>query len=231
MAARAAKEFDDFSARREAVEDRTGDLFVLTFDGRGTPMRREHLHPETRAVAQATPRRLHTWLIKGEKRHRKRMAQVTAIYMVASCMRTVADVMADLRQVRDAERDRNRPRLSNKRVWASLTRAPKAVIRDAFEQARRCDPDFKRTWVVLVDGNRDQMKLAKKAPRKLGVAITVVVDLSCLAPSHRRPRIPAPPDDQARFGSRASAPCAVAPTQATNFVVRRMRMSAIALPG
>jgi hypothetical protein len=177
MAARAARDFDDFYALREAVEDTTGDLLVLTFDGKGVPMRREGLRLETRAAAESTPRRLHTRLTKGEKRHRKRMAQVAAIYSVAPYVRTPADVLAELRPVREVGRDRNRPRPRDKRVWASLAKTPAAVIRDAFEQARRRDPSFKRTWVVLVDGNRDQLKAVKKAARKLGVAITILVDL------------------------------------------------------
>ena len=177
MAARAAKDFDDFYARREAVEENTSDLLVLSFDGKGVPMRREGLRPETRAAAEATPRQLHTRLTKGEKRHRKRMAQVAAIYTVAPHVRTLVDVLADLRPVRDIEHDRRRPRPRDKRVWASLTKTPWGVILDAFEQARRRDPTFKRTWVVLVDGNRDQLRLVKKAARKLGVAITILVDL------------------------------------------------------
>jgi hypothetical protein len=177
MAARAARDFDDFYALREAVEENTGDLLVLSFDGKGVPMRREHLRPKTRAAAEATPRRLHTRLTKGEKRHRKRMAQVAAIYTVAPYVRTPADVLAELRPVHEVGRDRDRPRPRDKRVWASLAKAAGTVIRDAFEQARRRDPSFKRTWVVLVDGNRDQLKLVKKAARKLGVTITIVVDL------------------------------------------------------
>ena len=177
MAARAARDFDDFYARREADEENTGDLLVLTFDGKGVPMRREDLRPETRAAAEATPRRLHTRLTKGEKRHRKRMAQVAAIYTVAPYVRTPADVVAELRPVREVGRDRSRPRPRDKRVWASLAKTPAAVIGDAFEQARRRDPSMKRTWVVLVDGNRDQLKAVKKAARKLGVAITILVDL------------------------------------------------------
>ncbi len=177
MAARAGRDFDDFYAHREADQENTGDLLVLTFDGKGVPMRREGLRPETRAAAEATPRRLHTRLTKGEKRHRKRMAEVAAVYTVAPYVRTMADVLADLHPVRDVARDRQRPRPSNKRVWASLTKPVAAVIRDAFEQARRRDPHFKRTWVVLLDGNRDQLKLVKKTARKLSVEVTIVVDL------------------------------------------------------
>jgi hypothetical protein len=177
MAARAAQDFDDFYALREVAEEATGDLLVLTFDGKGIPMRREDLRPETRAAADATPRRLRTRLTKGEKHHRKRMAQVAAVYTVAPHVRTADDVLADLRPVHDVERERRRPRPRGKRVWASITKTPKAVIRDAFEDARRRDPSFRRTWVALVDGNRDQLRLVKKAARKLGVAVTIVVDL------------------------------------------------------
>jgi hypothetical protein len=177
MAARAARDFDEFYAAREAVEEKTRDLLVLTFDGKGVPMLRRDLRPATQAAAEATAPKLHTRKTKGEKRHRKRMAQVAAVYTVAPYVRTMADVLADLNPVRDVARDRDRPRPTNKRVWASLTKPAASVIRDGFEQARRRDPDFKRKWVVLVDGNRDQLKLVKKSARKLGVEITIVVDL------------------------------------------------------
>lgn len=177
LAARAAQDFDDFYAMRVARAETTGDLLVLTFDGKGVPMRREALRPETRKAADATPRRLRTRLTKGEKRHRKRMAQVAAIYTVAPHVRTVQDVVADLRPVRDVEAQRKRPRPVNKRVWASVAKDVAVVIDDAFEEARRRDPDKKRKWIVLLDGNRDQLRLVKKAARKIGVAITIVVDL------------------------------------------------------
>ena len=177
LAARAAQYFDDFYVAREAIAEETSDLLVLTFDGKGIPMLREHLRPETRKAAEATPRRLRTRLTKGEKPHRKRMAQVAAVYTVAQHIRTLQDVVADLRPVRDAGKERVRPRPTNKRVWASVEKDSEVVIRDAFEDARRRDPEKKRTWVVLVDGNRDQLRLVKQAARKLGVAITIIVDL------------------------------------------------------
>lgn len=177
LAARAAQDFDDFYAAREAVTEKTSDLLVLTFDGKGIPMRRQDLRAATRKAAETTPRRLRTRLTKGEKRHRKRMAQVSAVYTVAPYVRTVQDVVADLRPVRDVDKERARPRPVNKRVWASVEKEAEVVIRNAFEEARRRDPEKKRTWVVLLDGNRDQLRLVKNAARKLGVAITIIVDL------------------------------------------------------
>lgn len=177
MAARAAQDFDDFYTMREMAAEDTKDLLVLSFDGKGIPMRHADLRPETRAAAEATPRRLRTRLTKGEKRHRKRMSEVAAIYTVARHPRTMADVLADLRPVHDAERDRARPRPTNKRVWASVAKPASSVIHDAFAEAERRDPHHERTWVVLVDGNKDQLRVIKKAARKLGVAITILVDL------------------------------------------------------
>jgi len=176
LAARAARDFDDFYAAREAVVESTGDLLVLTFDGKGIPMLHEHLRPDTRKAAATTPRQLRTRLTKGEKRHRKRMAQVAAVYDVARYVRTVQDVLVELRPVRDASKP-PRPRPTNKRVWASVEKEPADVIRDAFDDALRRDPDRKRTWVVLVDGNKDQLRLVKKAARERGITITVLVDL------------------------------------------------------
>lgn len=177
LAARAAQDFDEFYATRKMTVEKTNDLLVLTFDGKGIPMRREDLRPETRKAAESTPRRLRTRLTKGEKRHRKRMAEVAALYTVAAYVRTPRDVLADLRPLRDVDRDRDRPRPTNKRVWASVSKPAETVIRDAFDDALRRDPQKKRRWVVLLDGNRDQLRLVKKAARKNGVTVTSLADL------------------------------------------------------
>jgi hypothetical protein len=177
LAARAAQDFDDFYKARALAAEPTSDLLVLTFDGKGVPMRREDLRPETRRAAESTPRRLRTRLTKGEKRHRKRMAEVAAVYTVAAYVRSPRDVLADLRPLRDVERDRERPKPTNKRVWAGISKSAEDVIRDAFDEARRRDPDNKRRWVVLLDGNRDQLRYVQKAARKVGASITIIVDL------------------------------------------------------
>jgi hypothetical protein len=177
LAARAAQDFDDFYAAREVADEKTHELLVLSFDGKGIPMRREDLRPATRRAADATPRRLRTRLTKGEKRHRKRIAEVATVYTIAPYVRTVRDVLADLRPVRNVDRDRDRPRPTNKRVWASVSKPAEVVLRDAFQEALRRDPQKRRRWVVLVDGNRDQLRLVKKCARKIGVSITIVADL------------------------------------------------------
>jgi hypothetical protein len=51
------------------------------------------------------------------------------------------------------------------------------VIDDAFQEALRRDPDRKRRWVVLVDGNETQLELVYRAAAKAKVEITVVLDV------------------------------------------------------
>jgi hypothetical protein len=177
LSARAAQDFDDFYAAREILDEQTRDFLVLSFDAKGIPMRREDLRPETREAAETTPRRLSTRLTKGEKRNRKRMAEVAAVYTVAPYVRSPEDVLADLRPVRGVDRDRDRPRPTNKRVWASVTKSAETVIRDAFEEALRRDPEKKRHWVVLVDGSQIQLRGILKIARKIGAKITLLVDV------------------------------------------------------
>jgi hypothetical protein len=72
---RAVQDFDSFYLeRRLAWPTETGasrHILVLTFDGKGVPMRRADLRPATQAAAARRQRKLATRLTKGEKRHVK----------------------------------------------------------------------------------------------------------------------------------------------------------------
>jgi hypothetical protein len=173
LTVRAAQDFDAFYADRLCEPERTDALLVLSFDGKGIAMRHADLRPATRKAAEAEPRRLHTRLAKGEKPNRKRMAQVATVYSIAPWPRTSADVLHGLRD----HRDQARPRPTNKRVWASAQRSAQGVIDDAFAEAHRRDPDHRRRWVVLVDGQRDQIRRVQRAARKFGTEITIVLDI------------------------------------------------------
>ncbi len=175
LTVRAAHDFDAFYADRLCEAERTDDLLVLSFDGKGIAMRHADLREATRKAAAAEPQRLHTRLAKGEKPNRKRMAQVATVYSIAPWPRTSADVLHGLRD--HCEEVRRRPRPTNKRVWASVQRSAQGVIDDAFAEACRRDPDHRRRWVVLVDGQRDQIRRVQHAARKVGAEITIVLDI------------------------------------------------------
>ncbi|WP_441287980.1 hypothetical protein ACSRUE_38905 [Sorangium sp. KYC3313] len=155
LAERAAQDFDAFySSRAVEVED-TQALLVLSFDGKGIAMRREDLRPATRKAADAGKHKLTKRLAKGEKRNRKRMAEVATIYTIDPWVRTPDDIVNDLRPVHDVAAQRPRP--VNKRVWASVEKSAREVISAAFAEGLRRDPERLRRWVVLVDGNKDQI--------------------------------------------------------------------------
>jgi hypothetical protein len=103
------------------------------------------------------------------------MARVAAVYTIASFMRSPEDIVRDLSPARVLAP--NRPKPEFKRVWASLAKAPRKVIREAFEEALRRDLMRRKTWVALSDGNKTQLKELRRAAREFGVKLVVVVDM------------------------------------------------------
>lgn len=175
LAIRAAVDFDAFYAKRTAEPEEGNDLLVMSFDGKGVAMRRQDLREATQKAAATTNHKLQTRLSKGEKRNRKRMAEVGVIYSVAPHPRTVMDIVHDLRPVRDVAKQRPKP--VNKQVSASVVLTTKQVIEEKFQEAQRRDPEHQRRWVVLVDGNQDQIATVRAVAKKMGVQVTLVLDL------------------------------------------------------
>jgi hypothetical protein len=175
---RAAQDFDEFYDRPESAEAAASekDLLVLSLDGKGIVMRREDLREATRKAAEGAQHKLGRRLSKGEKRDRKRMATVAAVYDLTPQARRPEDVLAELRPVRDASTPR--PRARNKRVWASVEKSAEAVTGEVFEEARRRDPECRRRWVVLVDGDRHQIARVRAEAKRRGMSkeVTLVVD-------------------------------------------------------
>jgi hypothetical protein len=110
----------------------------------------------------------------GEKSSRKRMAQVAAVYSVERWKRTPADV---LHVVRAPETEKNRPRPRSKRVSASVEKTPRALIRSMFEEALPQEPEKVRRWVVLVDGEPNQLHAVKANARRVAVDVTLILDV------------------------------------------------------
>ena len=132
----------------------TDGLLVITGDAKGVVMHREDLRPATRTASERTPRsKLNTRLSKGEKRNRKRMAMVAAVYAVAAQVRTPEQMLAVLARDEEAEPRPARPRPQHKRVWASLEQEPREVLEEAFREALQRDPQGNQRWVAVVDGN------------------------------------------------------------------------------
>jgi hypothetical protein len=182
LAARAAQDFDAFYDGRAADSVReaskTGEILVMSTDAKGIVMRPEDLREATRKAAAKRRHKMRTRLSRGEKRNTKRMAQVAAVYTIAAFRRRPKDIVADLRPDQDARNDAlARPRPEHKRVWASVDKAPAAVVEQMFEEALRRDPARTKRWVALVDGNPTQIALIKKAAKRHGVEVTIILDV------------------------------------------------------
>jgi hypothetical protein len=122
LSVRAAEDFDAFYDTRavatESQAAKTGDVLVLTFDGKGVVMRPEDLRPATQQAAKERRPRLAKRRCKGEKGAARRMAMVAAVYTIAPFFRTADDVVKEFGPVATLAKERPRPQ--NKRVWASL---------------------------------------------------------------------------------------------------------------
>jgi len=177
---RAAQDFDAFyeAREREAEErGRSGELVVLTSDGKGVVMRRQDLREATRKAAEQKRRKLRKRLAKGEKRNAKRMATVAAVYTVAPFVRSPEEVVRGMAPHQEGGEERKRPRPKHKRVWASLEKPPEEVLKEAFREASRRDPGKLNRWVALVDGNQTQLRILKRHARKHGVKLVIVLDI------------------------------------------------------
>jgi len=167
----AASDFDAFYDQRVGLAPAPGNVLVLSMDGKGVVMTPSGLRDATRARAVAAQGQSRRHLGGGEKTDRKRMAEVAAVYDIAPDFRSVDELMAG------GTSKRKRPKPNNKRVWASLSHSLAVVVDQAFAEAAKRDPDREHVWVVLVDGNRDQLRAIRAASAKYGVKPHITLDI------------------------------------------------------
>jgi hypothetical protein len=171
LAAAAAADVDGFYAVHAPAPASDTDVLVMTFDGKGVVMRPDGLRAATAKAAAS--QKLATRLSKGEKRNRKRMAEVAAVYDLTPAPRTADDVLPN-----DGERTAAvaGPRAAGKWLTASVTDDAAAVIAAGFDEADRRDPGHQRSWVALVDGNTHQIDRIRAEARARNVTVRIVVD-------------------------------------------------------
>src|SRR5207247_2733563 len=108
LTVRASTDFDPFYEARRAVTAReakkTGEVLVLTVDGKGVPMHTADLRPATRKAAEkqaAAPGNTKRFSLGKPKpaehaRDRKRMATVAAVYTIEAFVRTPEEIIGEL---------------------------------------------------------------------------------------------------------------------------------------
>jgi len=156
VAVAVAQDFQTFYSSQETEgTEQTSDILAMSTDGKGIVMRKEDLRPATRKAAEQEVHRTGTRLQPGEKRNRKRMATVAAVYDIEAHERTAEEIMGLC-----PEQERSaRPKPTDKRVWASVEQEPEDVIGAMFEEALRRDPNRSRPWAILVDGGEQQLEI------------------------------------------------------------------------
>ena len=173
LTGRAAADVDAFYAARAPGPGLDTDVLAMQYDGKGVVMRPDALREATAKTAAS--RKLSTRLSRGEKRSRKRMAEVACVYDLTPLPRTAADILPADDQPRG--KARSAPTAHGKWLTASVTADTAQVICAGFDEATRRDPDQKRAWVALVDGNRHQIDRIRAEARARNLTVPIVVDV------------------------------------------------------
>lgn len=178
-ARRASRDFELFYEQQRSANARevnkTGPILAITVDGKGVPMRKSDLREATRKAAEERKPRLQHRRSPGEKSKTKRMSTVAAVYTVEPFVRTPEQIVRELAPIHEALPPRPRP--EDKRVWASVKHPPETIIHQAFEEARRRDPNHTKEWIALVDGNQTQLDFLQLAAKDYGVELVIILDL------------------------------------------------------
>jgi hypothetical protein len=156
-----------------------GDRRVLALeaDGKGIKMRPDSLRPAAaRAAAAAVPRQAGR-LSQGEVSTHKRMAEAGAVFDWEPVPRTAADIVPLPGEEHPAQVPAGIPKAGNKYLTASVASSTGEVIAAVFGAVSRRDPGRERTWIGLVDGNKDQLAHFRAQAAARGIAgMPVLID-------------------------------------------------------
>jgi hypothetical protein len=179
----AAQDFDTFYSPegdgRNKEKECSDDLLVLTSDGKGIVVRKCDLREETRKRAEREKKsKRKKRLTPGQKKNRKRMATVAAVYSTERNIRTPEEVMGPS----EAEASDNvvplkpkRTRPKNKRAWASLEKDADVVVDQIFEEGSSRDPEKERQWVYIADGDLYQLEQVEDFAELYGAETLVII--------------------------------------------------------
>jgi hypothetical protein len=175
----AAADAASFARGQSGPAPDAGDrpVLVLEADGKGIKMRPDSLRPAAaRAAAAAVPRQAGR-LSQGEVSTHKRMAEAGAVFDWEPVPRTAADIVPLPGEEHPAQVPAGLPEAGNKYLTASVASSTGEVIAAVFGAASRRDPGRERTWIGLVDGNKDQLAHFRAQAAARGVAgLPVLID-------------------------------------------------------
>lgn len=170
LTVRAAADVDAFYAAHLPDPAEPGLALGMSADAKGIVMRTEALRAATAKTAPS--RKLSTRLSAGEKRGRKRMAEVVAVFDVQPAVRGIDDILPA-----PGYEPRPGPVTSGKWLSASVQREATDMITWMVDEAERRDPTHARDWFALVDGNAHQIDRITAEAKRRHKPITIIVDI------------------------------------------------------
>jgi len=99
---------------------------------------------------------------------RTRMAVVTACYDAAPAVRDPGDILPATAAERASRWPG--PKAVNREVDAAVVDSTTPMTRRLFDRAQQRDPQHRRRWIVLVDGNNHQIDRVKRPLRTVVAA-------------------------------------------------------------
>lgn len=169
------EEFRDIKELPDADDE--GEIFVISADGKGIPMRKEE---------SELPIENHQK--KGIKNNKKKMATVGTVYSIDPLVRTPEEVVKSLftKNKSDDQKETGRPHAQNKNVYASLTYEMDGEIYNStdvvFERLRdeeKLRNPNKSICILLMDG---QESLWNKGEEYFSQNVIQVLDLLHVTP-------------------------------------------------
>ncbi|KPA17646.1 hypothetical protein MHK_002180 [Candidatus Magnetomorum sp. HK-1] len=179
----ASKDFDEFYEYKQSTEKEEAvdlPLIVLTSDAKGIVMRKDGLREETKKRAEAKIKKnIKTEPKKTgkEKTDCKRMATVASVYEIDRFIRIPEDISNEFFNKCDSKTKKNRPRPIAKRVWASIEKKSENTLQKMFEEALQRKNSDNKEWVVLVDGDLNQIRAIKNISRKFNKNVVIICDI------------------------------------------------------
>jgi hypothetical protein len=174
----AAVDFQAFYAQRPQPQtvdpDPDARVQVISCDGKGIVMRPGALRAPTQRQAERSEHKLATRLSRGEKRNRKRIAEVGAVYEITPVPRTARDILPASSTGNDPVTQG--PVAKQKWLTASVSSDAAAVIAGVFDEAHRRDPNHTRKWIALVDGNNHQIDRITREAAARGLDVPILID-------------------------------------------------------
>ena len=145
----------------------------LSADGKGVAMR----PGARRRRAKAPGKRARNFRKRtgtGEKKGCKRMAETGCVFDVIAPdgpPRTPEGIMT-----REPGEPARGPRAVNRWYACDITAGRDVTIGKVFDEAERRDPDHRRAWIALADGDTCQLDWIRAQAAARGVTITIVID-------------------------------------------------------